>query len=79
MMRWRMMFTVVVCQVEFPGTPIDMELALIDSVLDPVEAHVNSARLLLFDVVIGDPTSRRIVSLDWCWWLWVSHFLNSDL
>jgi hypothetical protein len=56
-MRWRMMFAVVVCQVEFPWTPIDMELALIDAVPDSVEAHVNGARALLFDVVIGDTTS----------------------
>lgn len=37
----RMMLGVVVCAVSAAWCPIDDELALIDAIADPVEAHVN--------------------------------------
>jgi len=42
MVDW-VMFGVVVREVVFAWGPVDVELALLDAVLDPVKAHVHCA------------------------------------
>jgi hypothetical protein len=71
-----MVLGVIIREVSFSWCPINVELFLLDSVAYPVESHVDSARSLLLDVVIGDATRCRIVGLDRCWWLWVAHFFE---
>ena len=75
-MRGSMMFGNVVRQVSCAWAPVYMELFLVYSILNPVESHINSLGLLNLDVVVGNATSRRIVDLDWCWSLLVSHFIE---
>ena len=55
--------------------PMDCELDLFDSVSNPVEVHVNGFGSFLFDRVIGDAFSTRVVCLDGSGWLGVSQEL----
>jgi hypothetical protein len=48
-------------------------LALRDAVFDPVEAHVNSFGVALFDSVVGHAGGTGLVSLDWSGWLGMAH------
>jgi hypothetical protein len=75
MMGTRMVFAVVVCEIVFSGCPVDVKLFLLDATANSVEAHVDGLQALLFDVIIGNATGCRIVSLYRCWPLWVVHLL----
>ena len=48
------MFRPVVDEVLGVRPPEDMEVTHLDSVLDPVESHVNGLRPLLLSNVVGD-------------------------
>ena len=50
----REMFCVLICQVCRTWCPENMEVALFHSVAYPMLPHVNGARVLLFDGVVGD-------------------------
>ena len=58
----RVMFCVVICNVGAARGPEDSELFLIYSVTDPVEAHVDRFRSLLFDGAVHDAGHCRVVS-----------------
>ena len=58
-----MMLGKVVRFVEAAALPIDMELALADTIANPVEAHIDSFGTLLFDSVVGDAGGSAVVSL----------------
>ena len=73
-MAGRMVFGVVVSFVDAARAPVDDELALFDSVADPVETHVNGAGALLLDVLIGNATGGRVIGEDGSGILWVPHF-----
>ena len=68
----RMVFCVVVGQVGCSWSPVDVELALLDPVLQPVEAHVDGLGAFLFDGVCEDTMACGIVGLEWCGWLGMS-------
>ena len=51
---------------------MDGELFLSHLVSDPAEAHVNGFGTLLFDGVVDDSFSARVVGLDWSWRLWMA-------
>ena len=51
---------------------MDYELALLDSVSNPVKAHVNGFGPFLFDSVIGDTFGTGVVGLNGSGWLGVS-------
>ena len=52
------MLGVVVTHVVGPWGPKNVKLFLVDSVLDPVEAHVNSFGSYLFAFTIGNRDGR---------------------
>ena len=54
-----------------------MEVALIGSVADPIEAHVDGFRCLLLDGCIDDAVGGRVMGLERGWWLLVAHFGKS--
>ena len=56
-MGWRMMLCEVVGQVCGTWCPVDVELFLVHTVLDPEEAHVDGAGALLFYGILGDAIS----------------------
>ena len=64
-----MMLCPVVGVVVGSGFPVDDELALLDTVFEPVESHVDGFGAFLLDCVIGDALSTSVVSLDRSWWL----------
>jgi hypothetical protein len=78
MMGWGMVLGKVVGEIVFTGMPVNYELALLDSVVDPVKAHVYGFGATLFDRLIGDASGACIVGLDGCGSLWMSHLFKSD-
>ena len=66
---------VVVCKVGGSGAPIDVELALENSVFEPVEVHIDGFGTFLVDGVCEDPVASFIVSAQRSGWLWVAEFL----
>ena len=69
-----MVFGVVVRKVGSSRHPVDEELSLSDSILDPIKAHINGFGSLLFDGLVGKTHCHGIVNLDWSGWLWVPQF-----
>lgn len=65
MMGRRMVLREVVGQVVGAFLPVDAEVALADSVADPIKAHVYGFGSTLFDFVVDDAFGNGIVSLDW--------------
>ena len=71
-----MVFGEVVGHVVTAPSPVYKELALFDSVLNPVETHVDCFGSLLFDCVVDDAGRTCVVCLNGGWGLRVSHFLE---
>jgi len=55
MMSWQVMFCKIISQVVSARGPEDIEVALLSSVANPVEPHVDRSGSLLFAGSIGDP------------------------
>ena len=55
------------------GSPVDQEVFLCDTILYPEESHVHGFRFLLPDGRVDDARRRRVVCLEWCARLRVSH------
>jgi hypothetical protein len=71
-----MVFGKVFGEIFFTSTPMNYELPLLDSVADPVKAHVYGFGATLFDFFIGDASGACIVGLDGCFGLRMSHFFE---
>jgi hypothetical protein len=63
----------VVSKVIGPLPPVDGELALCNTIADPIEAHVNGFGASLFYGSIGNARRTGVVSLDGSGRLWMSH------
>ena len=59
-----MMLGIVVRQVGFTRGPLNGELALVNSVWDPMESHVHSLGLLKLVVTVGKTTGSGIIGGD---------------
>ena len=73
-----MVLGVEVSEICWSWGPIDVELALADPILDPIESHVDSFGADLFASLVGDGDSSGVVDLDWSSWLRVAHFCEHD-
>ena len=71
-----MMFSKVISNVLTAWCPIDAKLALVHTVADPIEAHVNGFGADLFDGAVHDAAGGCIVCFHRCRRLWVPHFLE---
>ena len=69
-----MMLGEVVGPVFISWCPIDFELALFYSVLQPVETHVDGFAALLFNSAIDNAIGSGVVSFYGRWWLRVTQF-----
>jgi hypothetical protein len=69
-----MVFGKVVGEIVFTSTPMNYELALLDSVTHPVKSHVYGFGATLFDCFSG----ACIFGLDGCCSLWMSHFFECN-
>ena len=74
-------FREVVGQVFRAWCPINVKLFLIDTILQPVEAHVNRLRLTLLDLLVGEADCCGVIELDGGGGLGMAHFVegSSDL
>ena len=66
MMGGRMALCEVVTKVVFPWLPINTDVPLVDSVRDPMEAHVHGFGVLEFCGAVGKATGGGIVGGDAC-------------
>ena len=78
MMRGRVVFGYVVGNVFGARAPVDKELALFDSVSNPMEAHVNSPGAFLLDLAIGKTDGGGVVGFYWCGRLGVTEFFEGN-
>ncbi len=53
---------------------MDEELAFVDAVANPIEAHVDGFGAALFDSVVGDTSSACVVGSHWGGWLWRAQY-----
>ena len=65
------MFRPVVGEIFGAWAPKYMEVSQLNSILDPVESHVDCSRSLLLPNVIGDVVGSEIVRDHHGRWLWV--------
>ena len=74
-------FREVVGQVFRAWCPINVKLFLVDTILQPVEAHVNRLRLTLLDLLVGETDCCGVIELDGGGGLGMAHFVegSSDL
>ncbi len=64
MMRFWVVLGEVIGFVGSTQSPKDVILALVDTITDPIELHVNGLGPFLFDVVIGNAGGSGVVSLN---------------
>ena len=58
-----MVFAEVIGEVRGSWGPVDVVLALVDSVLEPIEAHVYGLGASLFDLAVGDAGGSGVIHL----------------
>ena len=58
------MFGKVFNAITFAKPPVNIELALVDAISDPEEAHIHALRPLLFDCFCKDAHSTLIIHFD---------------
>ena len=59
------MLGVVFAKVGDTRLSVDEELSLACAIAYPIKVHVNLFRSFLFDGVVGEAVSGRVVNLDW--------------
>ncbi len=78
MMRCGVVLGKIIGKIGGARAPLDIELALLDSILNPIETHVHWTGLALFHGFVCKSYSRGIVDLDWGWGLGVAHFFQAN-
>ncbi len=68
----------VVCPIGGTRAPENVELALVPAIPKPIEMHVNSFGVFLFDSVIGNPAGSVVVGLEQGSWLWMTKFCQGS-
>ena len=77
-MRRKVMLGKIIGTIATAFTPIDLKLALANSIADPVEPHVNGLGSFLFDRVVGDTGGGAVISSDRCGRLGMAHFTQGN-
>ncbi len=72
MMRRRMMFSEIIGFVELTFLPNDMKLVLANTVMGPIESHIDCFGSFLLDCIVGDTGGGTIVADEYSRWLWVA-------
>ena len=72
-MAYGMVFSVIISFIIHTSPPIDVELFLFSSILDPIVAHVNRFGSFLLNCLVGKSHRCCVIYLDRCGWLWMSH------
>ena len=75
-MSGAMMLGEVVGPIFITRGPVNFELALFHSVLEPIKSHVNGFAVLLFYSSIDYAIGGGVISFDWCWRLRMAQFFE---
>jgi hypothetical protein len=78
MMGGRMMLGKVVGTVRLAFAPVNLKLALADTIADPVKSHINCFGSFLFDGVSGDAAGSVVVGGHGRCGLLVPHFFKGN-
>ena len=78
-MGWWVVFCYVISYIGFAGCPKHYELALSVGVSDPVDPHIDSFGVAVFDVIVGKPDGGLVVGLEWCCRWGVAEFFKGGL
>ena len=77
MVRGAVVLREVIGKVYGTGGPIYIELALFDSVAEPIETHVDCFRALLLARRVENAIGRAVVGFQWCWRLNMAELVKS--
>ncbi len=69
-----MLFSEVIGEITGAWGPIDVELALLDLIADPIKSHIHRFGSDLLDGVVDDSKSSGVIGLDGRGRLWMPHF-----
>ena len=72
-----MVLRVIVGKIVRAGPPVDQELSLEGSVLDPIETHIDRLGSFLFNGFVRESLGSGVVYLYGGWWLRMTHFFES--
>ena len=72
--RWGVMLCKIVREIFSSFSPVNVELSLAFTILQPIETHVDGFGTSLFHSVVGNAGGTIVVDLDWCGGLGMSHF-----
>ena len=75
-MRWGVMFGMIIYQILGSRSSVNDKLALLGPILDPIKTHVNSLGSFLFYGAIGESDSKSVVDLHGSGRLGMPHFLK---
>jgi hypothetical protein len=78
-MGWWVVFGVVIAVVGGARAPADEEVALVGSILDPIEPHVDCLGPLDFGAAVGESVGCGVVRGDAGWLCWGPADFNQDL
>ena len=76
-MGYRMVFCKIISKADGTWFPVYLELALFDSVSYPIKSHIHCFGALSFNSIIYNALCTGVVSLDGCWWLWMTKKFKS--
>ena len=76
MMCRRMMLSEIIRQIRLTRPPINLKLALLLSIQQPLESHIHRFSSFWSDSRVYYSFRCRVVSLDWCAWLGVPHLVQ---
>ena len=72
------MFGEVVSKIHRTGCPVDVELALFDAVVKPIEMHVDCLQVILRDCGVRGTVCGAVVSAHRYRGMWVAEFNEGD-
>ena len=62
----------IVSKILLARMPLNVKTSLLDLVCGPEESHLHGSRALLVDGVVCYANGCEIVTVYWCWWLYMS-------
>ena len=68
------MFCVVITEILAAWAPVNEELPLLRSILDPIKAHIDGFGAFLLDGIVGKTDGGGVVDLHWGRRLWMPEF-----
>ncbi len=76
MVSARVVLTLIISKIFFPGKIFDVIFPLVHSICNPKKSHLHGPRTLTFDGVVGYANGSRVVAINGYWGLRMAHFFE---